>query len=98
MLRCEHHVRRAVNRVRTSGKDTYLALPAICVTRSERQFGSFRLSDPIVLRRLCRFRPIDVIEILQQSWRVLADAKEPLFEQPLLDGRLAALAQSPDYL
>ena len=94
VLGSEHHVSRAEDRVRTCGEDANLALLAGDFLCLELQLGAFRPANPVPLRGLRSLRPIDVIEILEQPRRVVADAEEPLLEQTLLYLGSTALAET----
>src|SRR5258705_8505598 len=98
MLGREHHVRRAIDRVRTRREYAYFALGTVHLLRLKGDLGTLRTSDPVSLRGLGGLGPIDVIEILEQPRRVIADAEEPLLEQALLHRRAASLAVAADYL
>ncbi len=98
MLGCKHHVGRAVDGVWTRREDPDLALHSLHVLGGKRDLRPFGAADPVPLRGLCGLRPVDVIEILEQPRRVVADAEEPLLKQTLLDRRPASLAMAADYL
>src|SRR6476660_9943954 len=65
---------------------------------SKLNLGTITPSDPIPLRGLRRLRPVDVVQVVQQPLRILADAEEPLLQEALLDHRAAALAGAVDDL
>src|SRR6266478_572896 len=98
MLWCQHHVGRAVNGVGPGGEDAHLALVGLYVLRLERELRTLRAPNPVPLRRLRRLRPVDVIEILEQTRGVVADAEKPLLQQTLFDRGAAPFAVTADDL
>ena len=95
MLRRQHHVRGAENRVGTRRED---ANDHIGARHRKRDFRPLGLPDPVPLGGLRRIRPIDPVEIGQQSRRVFGDAEEPLLQKPLLHRRAAPLARPVHHL
>src|SRR6185437_1966563 len=89
MLGREHHVRRAEYRIRTRREHAHRTVAPIDV---EVDFGAFAAPDPVRLRLLGDFRPIEPGYVVEQSFGVAADPEEPLEESTLLDRRVAALA------
>src|SRR3982751_747782 len=94
MLRRQHHVGGAIDRVRARGENANGAFVAFHFPGAELELRTFRAPYPVALSSLGGLRPIDVIEVRQQPRRVVANAEEPLLQQPLLDLGLAPLAES----
>src|SRR5688572_31014982 len=61
-------------------------------------FRTFAAADPVFLRLLRGFGPIDPRQILQQPLGVFGDAEKPLREHALLDRTATALAFACDHL
>jgi hypothetical protein len=61
-------------------------------------FGAFRSPNPVPLSRPGSVRPIDLVQVVEQALRVVADAEKPLRQEPLLDLAAAALAGARDDL
>src|SRR5690606_16375732 len=55
-------------------------------------------ADPVLLRLLRGLGPGGPGEVVQPALRAAGDLEEPLLEEPLLDGRAAALARARDHL
>src|SRR5690606_6720429 len=106
MLRCEHHERRAEDRVRPRreyadaiairlqlGRGVPILSNLLSFDR-EVDEGALTPADPVLLCLLRRLRPVDPVEVVEQPLCVLRDAEEPLRERARLDQRAAALARA----
>ena len=91
MLGREHEIRRAEDRVRTRREDHHRR--GIALGDREGDLRAFRAAEPVALGALRGLRPVDPLEVVQQTLGVVRDAEEPLLEQSLLDARAAPLAQ-----
>ena len=90
MLRREHHVRHAVNRIDARRVDRDALL---CPLDRERKFRPRRAPDPVLLHRLHALRPArQQLQIRQEAIRVIRDFQEPLRQILFDDFRLAAPA------
>ncbi len=83
MLRREHHERYAEDGVGARGEkaDFFTGVPG----HREGKFRAFAAPDPVALHQLDRLRPVDPIEIGEQSIRVVGDLDVPLLEVFLAD-------------
>jgi hypothetical protein len=90
----EDHVGRAENRVGPSGKDGN----SLAARRLEVQLGAFTPADPVPLQQDGGLRPVDLVEVLEESLRILRDPEKPLVQEALLDWRVTALAAPVDHL
>ena len=95
MLGRQHHVRGPENRVRPRREDADRRIRA---RHRKLDFRALGFPDPVPLGRLRGVRPIDPIEIGQQTRRVLRDPEKPLLEKSLLDRRTAPLAGAVHHL
>ena len=95
MLRGEHEVGRAVQRVGTRRIDDDLGA---VVGRRERDLGTLAAADPRALRVLHALGPVDRVEPVEQLVRVAGDAEEPLRARDALDERPRTLAAPVDDL
>ncbi len=89
MLRRQHGVGRAKERVGARGKDHEGAL------RSGDRKGDLRAlgaADPVPLQTLAQLRPVQVAQTIQQPTGVAAEAEEPLLHIAMRDRRMAAFA------
>jgi len=84
----QHHERSAPQRVGPGGEDDDL----IVLLGLEHRFRALAaVADPVQLRLADAIGPLDIVKALQLL-RVGRDLEVPLFEQPALDRRIAALA------
>ena len=97
MLGRYHQVGRAKNRVGTSREHTHF-FSSGDERNGKHDLGAVRPSDPVPLRGLGALRPVEVVEIVEQTPGIIADPEEPLLEQPLLNGRVAAFAPAANDL
>src|SRR5688500_12029346 len=109
MLRSEHEVGRAEDRVRPRGEDadlfrvhdhwvTWLAAIDALRRREKDNLRALGAPDPVSLRRARGLRPVDPAQVLEQALGIETDGEEPLLEQPLLDLGAAPLARAVDDL
>ena len=113
MLRRQHQVRRAEDRVGARREDGdhgraardllrhhHAGAPGVGerVEHAEAQLGALAPAQPIALRRARAVRPVNPVEVLEQALRVRGDAEEPLLQGALLHHRPAALARAGDHL
>src|SRR5688500_6764654 len=99
MLCRQDEIRRTEDGVRTCGEygdASFLASrPALSFKDN---FGPLGPPDPVPLRVLRRVRPVNPVQVIEQTRRVVGDPEEPLLEETLLDSRAAALACAIDDL
>ena len=90
MLGREHEIRRAENRIgaRREHRDRF-----VVAYHAERQLSALRAADPVLLRGLGNRRPIEPVQVVQQTLGIRRDTEKPLLEETLLDGGAAPLAQ-----
>ena len=96
MLGCQHHVGGAEEGVGTGGED----LDQFAVATHHRELDPRALGspDPLLLHLLDAIRPVDLLQILEQSLRVVGDAQHPLTHGQSHHRVTAALALSADHL
>ena len=88
-LRRHNHIRRTEQRVRSRGENGDLDVE---ILDAEKHLGTLRAADPISLHLLERVAPVDVIEIIEQTLRVLGDSQLPLLHRTTNDRETANLA------
>src|SRR5215212_678824 len=98
MLGRDYEIRRSKNGIGPRREYANLLRRLPVSLRDESDLGTFRAADPVSLGGLCRFRPVERVEIREQALRVVTDSEEPLAEESLLDRRIAALACAANYL
>src|SRR5690606_13456587 len=86
MFRSNHHVGRPEKSVWSRGEDP----DTVAGLQLELDLGAFRPSDPGGLLLLGGFRPVEVLEIGEQPFRVGGDLQDPLAEIAPLDGKISA--------
>ena len=93
MLGRKHDRRRAEDRVDARGEHTNLL---VAVLHREIDVGAFAAADPVALALEDLFRParFDLLDVLDQLFRVFSDAQEPLLEISLLDRGAATPANA----
>ncbi|MNO67679.1 hypothetical protein D3C76_584890 [compost metagenome] len=95
MLRCQHTVACAEQGIRTGGE--YLQA-GVMACNGEGHFSSGRFADPVALHILDAFFPVQLFQILEQTFRVLRNFQNPLAHRSA-DHRMApALAFAVDDL
>ena len=87
VLRRQHHVGGAEQRVRPGGED-------LDVTRGRAEPGprTGRPADPVALHQRHRLGPVDGVQVVDQPVRVRRDAQHPLGQRPPVDREVAPLA------
>ena len=101
MLRREHHVGRAVERVGARGEDfegsasfqlaACLGLQAGSLRYLENYRRAFAFPDPVALQQLDRLGPIERFEFVDQALGKRGDAQHPLPHRPAHDGETRRL-------
>ena len=89
MLRSEHHECRAVEGIRSCGVDSDLLVPALY---REIHFRAVGFADPVGLHLFHLLRPVQLVQVIQETVRVFCDAQHPLAQVLLCHLRAAALA------
>src|SRR6476469_7596227 len=97
MFGSDDEIRRAENRVRPGGEDTNHFTAAALLYR-ERELSAFGAPNPVTLRSLCCLRPVESVEVREQTLSVVTDPEEPLAQETLFDQRVATLARAADNL
>src|SRR6476646_2953377 len=95
MFRSQNEICGAEDGVRSGGENGDLLGTG---KRNKRDISTLGLSDPVPLSGFSPFRPVDAIQVREQAIRIIADAKEPLLQKPLLDLRATSLARAVDDL
>ena len=93
MFGCEDQERPAVKRVGTRREYANFFLVIVDV---EIDLGAFTFSDPIALEQFNSFRPIESLQLVQQSLGIRRDAKHPLPHRPAHDWETTDLALTID--
>src|SRR2546422_7810329 len=70
----------------------------LAARRLEDELGTFAPADPVLLKKDSGGRPVEVGEVLEEPLGVVGYPEEPLVQESLLDGRVAALAPPVDDL
>src|SRR3569833_1921100 len=68
------------------------------ILHAELDLGAVGATDPVSLRLFRRLRPIDRLEIVEQTSGVISDSEDPLLEESLFDLRATPLAFASDDL
>ena len=95
MLRSQHHEGGAVERVGAGGVDGDLLVSSL---HREVHLGAIGFADPVCLHLLDLLRPVQLVQIVQETLRVGCDLQHPLAEVLLCHLCTAALAFSVDNL
>ena len=82
MFRSKNHVGSPEERIRSRGKDAHLLVDRTAPEIDLRPFGA---ADPIPLLFQRRRRPVQVLCIFQQAFRVSRDTHHPLFHRAPFD-------------
>ena len=99
MFRGQHHVGGAEQGVRAGGEYVQVVLAAVLPgNRCEADGGALAAADPVGLHRLDLFRPVELVEIAQQTFSVMRDAQHPLAHFLLGHRAAAALAGAVHHL
>ena len=96
MLRRDHHVGRAEDRVGPRGED--LEVLARAVGERKADLRTLASPDPLALQGLRRLGPVDEREVLEQPIGVGGDPEHPLLERHAKHGMPAAFAAPVDHL
>src|SRR3954467_14503745 len=91
MLRCQHYVIRAIDRVLPSAK---YGNDLVGIRDFEMDFGSDTSSNPISLKSLDRFGPIQAFEFISKPICESCDAQHPLSHRSTDDRKTAYFASS----
>ena len=99
MLRRQHHVGGTEQGVRPGGEHADGGLfRAVGSGDGKVHLRALAAPNPIGLRLLGDFGPVDFLQVVQQLLRVLGDLEEPLRQLPRLHDGLATLAQAAEDL
>ena len=95
MFRSEHHKRRTIKRIRTGRiyRDGFRSAVYLKIN-----LCAIGFTDPVGLHFLNLFGPIELIQIVQESVRILGDPKHPLTEIFLGNFRAATFTLAVDNL
>src|SRR5262245_35402865 len=75
MLRREHHISRAIERIGAGGENTNMR---VVIGDLEINLRAFAAPNPISLEQLDSFGPIESLEFADQSFGIGSDAQHPL--------------------
>jgi hypothetical protein len=93
VIGCDHHIRRAVQRVRARRK---YRQRLIATDDRKVDFGALATTDPVALF-FASFRPIQRLQLRRQPLGVVGDAELPLAQRHAHDRMIAALASPVDH-
>ena len=94
MFRRKHQISRPEQGVGTGREDRNVPVGPVDF---EYDFRTFGFSDPVALHLLDAFRPVELIQIGKQTFRVFGDFQHPLLHRLADNGMIAALAASVDH-
>ena len=94
MLRREHHVGRAEQRVRPGGVDG----DPVFGGGFEDHLRAGGFADPVALHLLDSLRPVQLVEVVEQPLGVFGDPEHPLLHRTPLHRMVAAFAAPVDHL
>ena len=95
MLRGQHHVRRAEERVGAGGEDGDGGVVAV---HGKVDLRALAPSDPVALHLQRRGRPVEAVEVFEEPVGVFGDPQHPLLEVAALHREAAALGLAVDHL
>ena len=94
MLRREHHVGRAKERIRPGGVDG----DPVAGGGIEDHLRTGGFADPVALHLLDAFRPVEIVEVVEQPLGVFGNPQHPLLHRAALHRMVAAFTAPVDHL
>src|SRR5271166_2478370 len=111
VLRRQHAKCHAKNRIDSRGEHVEGEFFGLCdefgrgvagraspMPHFHRELHALATADPVSLLALDALRPVDLVEIVDQTLRVVSDLEEPLRDIPLLDQSAGPFGAAADYL